>query len=161
FVLMMNTLTTPKRLDQIIWLILVCSGFIAARSVLDYVRGINLVEGDRLGGPVSGIFGNPNDLAANMVTFMPMAAVIAMTPRFSTARRLTAVGIVAALLATVVFTKSRGGMIGLLAMLVVLILLGRKVRRGVGATTIAAVLVAAPMMPSSFWERMASIVDEK
>ncbi len=48
FVLMMNTLTTPKRLDQITWLIVLCCGFIAARSVFDYARGINLVEGDRL-----------------------------------------------------------------------------------------------------------------
>ena len=83
FVLMMNTLTTPKRIEQITWLIVLCCGFIAARSVFDYARGVNLVEGNRLAGPVGGIFGNPNDLAMNMVTFLPAAAVIALSRRFS------------------------------------------------------------------------------
>src|SRR4029079_7977179 len=50
FVLMMNTLTTPKRLEQITWLIVLCCGYIAARSVADYARGVNLVEGNRLAG---------------------------------------------------------------------------------------------------------------
>src|SRR5436190_7923386 len=40
FVLMMNTLTTPKRLDELIWLILVCCGYFAARPVLGVPRGI-------------------------------------------------------------------------------------------------------------------------
>ena len=63
FVLMMNTLTTPKRLEHITWLIILCVGYVAARGVFDYARGVNLVEGGRLAGAVSGIFGNPNDLA--------------------------------------------------------------------------------------------------
>src|SRR5205814_8759290 len=43
FILMMNTLTTPKRLEQIIWLIIVSCGYVAGRAVLDYARGMNLV----------------------------------------------------------------------------------------------------------------------
>src|SRR6185436_3554987 len=67
FVLMMNTLTTPRRIEQITWVIVLCCGFIAGRSVFDYARGVNLVEGNRLAGAIGGIFGNPNDLAMNMV----------------------------------------------------------------------------------------------
>ena len=33
FVLMMNTLTTPKRLEQLTWLIVVCCGYIAFRGI--------------------------------------------------------------------------------------------------------------------------------
>jgi O-antigen ligase len=161
FVLMMNTLTTPKRLEQITWVILLCCGYIAARGVFDYARGVNLVEGSRLAGPVSGMFGNPNDLAMNMVTFMPMAGVVAMSARHSTLRRLTAAVVVALMLATIVFTKSRGGAVGLVVMLVSLILLGRKVRPGFGTIAVMAVLVAMPFMPASFWTRMTSILDEK
>src|SRR5207245_99242 len=154
-------LTSAKRLDRIIWLMLVCSGIVAAQSIANYFRGIHLVEGDRLGGPGSGIFGNPNDLAMNMVTFLPMAIVVAVSHRYSLPRRLTAAGIVAALLATIVFTKSRGGILGLGAMLIALVFLGRKVRKGFGTTVVVAVLVGSPFMPSSFWDRMTSIVDEK
>jgi O-antigen ligase len=161
FVLMMNTLTTPKRIEQITWLIVLCCGFIAARSVFDYARGLNLVEGDRLAGPVGGIFGNPNDLAMNMVTFLPAGAVIALSRQYSMPKRALAALASAAMLATVVFTKSRGGFLGLAIVLVTLIFLGRKVRPGFGTMAVVAVLCAAPFMPASFWERMASIVDDK
>ena len=161
FVLMMNTLTTPRRIDQITWLIVLCCGFIAGRSVLDYARGVNLVEGDRLAGPVGGIFGNPNDLAMNMVTFLPAAAVYALSKRYPLPRRVVAAVAAALMLATVVFTKSRGGFLGLAVVLLTLVLLGRKVRRGFGSMAVVAVLCATPFMPSSFWERMASIVDDR
>jgi putative inorganic carbon (HCO3(-)) transporter len=161
FVLMMNTLTTPQRLERITWLILVCIGYIAAFSVFNYVRGVGLILGERLTGPVSGIFGNPNDLALNMVTFLPLATVTALGRRFSATRRVAALVIAALMLATIVFTKSRGGVVGLIAMLVALVLLGRRVRPGFGGAVVVTVLVAAPFMPSAFWERMVSIVDEK
>jgi O-antigen ligase len=158
-VLMMNTLTTPKRLEQITWVILVCCGYIAARAVFDYARGVNLIEGSRLAGPVGGIFGNPNDLAMNMVTFMPAAVIVALTPRYSASRRLMAAIIAALMLATIVFTKSRSGAMGLAVMLAALIVLGRKVRPGFGTIALVAVLVSTPFMPSSFWARMSSIID--
>ena len=161
FVLMMNTLTTPKRIEQITWLIVLCCGFIAARSVADYARGLNLVEGNRLAGPVGGIFGNPNDLAMNMVTFMPAAMVIALSSRFSMSKRMIAALAAALMLATIVFTKSRGGFLGLAVMLATLILLGRKVRPGFGTIAVVAVLCATPFMPASFWERMTSIIDDR
>jgi O-antigen ligase len=161
FVLMMNTLTTPKRIDQITWLIVLCCGFIAARSVVDYARGVNLVEGNRLAGPVGGIFGNPNDLAMNMVTFLPAAMVVALSRRFSATRRGVAALASALMLATVVFTKSRGGFLGLAVALLTLVVLGRKVRPGFGTMAVVAVLCATPFMPSTFWERMSSIVDDR
>jgi len=161
FVLMMNTLTTPRRLEQITWLILLCSGYLCALAVVDYARGVNLVEGSRLAGPVSGMFGNPNDLALNMVTFLPAAIIIAMSRSQPALKRMTAAGIAFLMLATIVFTKSRSGAVGLAAALVVLVALGGRVRRGFAVAAIAAVLVAVPFVPASFWERMASITDSR
>jgi O-antigen ligase len=161
FVLMMNTLTTPKRLEQITWLILVCCGYIAARAVFDYARGVNLVEDGRVTGAVDGIFGNPNDLALNMVTFMPAAMMVALTARYSPLRRLTAAGIAALMLATIVFTKSRGGAVGLGVMLLAMIVLGRRIRPGFAAMALGAVLLATPFMPATFWDRMSTIFDEQ
>jgi len=161
FVLMMNTLTTPERIERLVWLILACIGLIAARGVFDYARGVNLIEGGRLAGPVGGIFGNPNDLAMNMVTFMPVAAVMAMSRRYSMARRSGAALIAALMLATIVFTKSRGGVVGLAVMLASLVILARRLRPGFGVVIVVAVVSAMPFMPSSFWLRMASIFDEQ
>jgi O-antigen ligase len=161
FVLMVNTLTTPKRLEQITWLILLCCGYIAARAVIDYGRGVNMVEGDRVGGAISGIFGNPNDLAMNMVTFMPAALMVAISRRHSVVRRGMAAAIVTLMLATVVFTKSRGGAIGLAAMLIAFLFLGRKTRPAFTVIALGAILLSTPLMPASFWARMASIGDSK
>jgi O-antigen ligase len=161
FVLMMNTLTTPRRLEQVTWLILCCIGFIAFRGVIDYARDVNIIEGGRLTAAVNGIYGNPNDLALNMVTFMPLVIVAALSRRQSPARRMIAAVIVALMMATIIFTKSRGGMLGLVAMLATLVLLGGKVRRGFGAAVVGAALLASPFAPASFWSRMASIVDEQ
>ena len=161
FILMLNTLTTPKRLEQLTWLILVSIGYVAARSVFDYARGVNLIEGGRLAGAVGGIFGNPNDLALNMVTFMPIAAIVAMSRGQPRWRRIVAAPIVALMLATTVFTQSRGGMVGLVVMFGALLLMGQKVHPRFAPIALAAVLVATPFMPTSFWVRMASIVDEQ
>src|SRR5919201_2643353 len=70
FALMMSTITTPRRVRQMTWVMIIASGYIAGRGVFDYVRGVNLVEGNRLRGAVGGMFENPNDLALNLVTFL-------------------------------------------------------------------------------------------
>jgi O-antigen ligase len=160
FVLMMNVLTTTERLERLMWVIVLCTGVIAALGVWNYVRGYNLVEGGRLAGPVGGIFGNPNDLAMNMTSFLPAAIVIALSRRQPAGRRLLSVAIAGLMLATIVFTKSRGGGLGVVAALAAIAVLGRWMRRGVGVITIVAVLVATPFFPDSFWARMVSIVDE-
>jgi O-antigen ligase len=160
FVLMMNVLNTPERLERLMWLIVLCTGVIAGLSVLNYVRGINLIEGGRLAGPVGGIFGNPNDLAMNMTSFLPAAIVFALSRRQPGGRRVVSAVIAALMLATIVLTKSRGGALGLVAALGAVALLGGWMRRGIGTVTIVAVLVATPFLPDSFWARMVSIVDE-
>ena len=162
FFLMINTLTTPARLSQITWLILLCMGYVATRGVIDYARGVNMIEhGSRLTAAVGGIFGNPNDLALTMVTFLPPAIVIALSRLNSLPKRFSAAIIAALMLATIVLTRSRGGMLGLVAVLIALVLIGRKVRRGFPALLVGVLLIASPFVPSSFWTRMASIVDEE
>lgn len=161
FVLMLNTLTTPKRLEQLTWLIVLCTGYIALRGVIDYARGANLVEGGRLGGAVGGIFGNPNDLALNMVSIMPIAAVAALSRRYTVGWRLVAAAIVLLMIATVVFTKSRSGVLGLGVVLLALLVLSRSIKPAVVVGALAASLMVAPLMPATFWNRMATILDSE
>jgi putative inorganic carbon (hco3(-)) transporter len=156
FALMISTLTSPRRLRQMTWVMIIASGYIAFRGVLDYSRGVNLVEGHRLGGAVSGMFGNPNDLALNLVTFLAPTLVIVLRER-RTLPRLFASAIAVVMVAAIIFTKSRSGFLGLLAMSLVVVYYTLKLKPGVIFAMIVAAAVALPMMPDTFWNRMGSI----
>lgn len=159
FVLMVNTLLTPKRVEQFAWLIVLASGYIAFRAVFDYVRGVNLIESGRVRGAVGGIFGNPNDLALNMVAVMPIALSFVFR-RISTFRRTLAAGCAFLMFLAIVASQSRSGTLGLAAATVVLAMLMLKRRPGLIAAGVVLVILSLPMLPSSYWERMASITDE-
>jgi O-antigen ligase len=157
FVLMMNTVTTPRRIQQITTLMFLAGGYIAARGVFDYVRGVNLIEGSRLGGPVGGIFGNPNDFALNMVALLPLAIITACGRRHGFTWRAIAAAAALLMMAVVVFTKSRGGMIGMAVMLVALVMLSFRVRPLLAVALFGGVIAGAPFLPASFYDRMATI----
>jgi O-antigen ligase len=158
FALMMSTITSPRRVRQMTWVMIVASGYIASRAVFDYVRGVNLVEGDRVRGAVGGMFENPNDLALNLVTFLAPTLFIILHDR-KPLRRVLACGLAVAMLAAIVCTKSRSGFLGLLAMGAVVTYYTVRVNpMAVGAALIAG-LMALPVMPESFWNRMDSIMN--
>ncbi len=159
FLLLAHGLDRPERLDQLTFLVVLFSGYIALRAVIDAMRGTNLVEGGRVGGSVRGIFGNPNDLALNMVVFLPFALVWVFRSRAPLVKRGLAGACAVLMLATVVFTRSRGGALGLAAMMGVLTLGSLKLKPTIAAAALAALLLALPMAPSSFWGRMESITD--
>jgi O-antigen ligase len=58
-----------------------------------------------------------------------------------------------------VFTKSRGGFIGFVAMLAAYLLVARLLTPGVVVGLLLGGLLIVPMVPASFWNRMASITD--
>jgi O-antigen ligase len=159
FVLMLNTLTSPRRIEQFTWLIVVASAYIAGRTVIDYARGINLIENGRVQGAVGGMFKNPNDLALNMVAVLPLAAVFIVRPISPVKRGVAALGALLMLFA-VVATQSRAGTVGLVAM--VLVLAANIVKRKPGVVFAAALagMLMLPLLPSSYWERIASITDK-
>jgi O-antigen ligase len=158
FVLMVNTLNSPKRIEQLTWLIVVASAYIALRAVADYARGVNLVENGRVKGAVGGMFGNPNDLALNMVAVLPLAASIALRPG-TTFRRLFAAGSVMLMLAAVVASHSRSGSVGLVMMMLVLSAYLIRRRPGLVFGTALVIALALPLVPSSYWHRLSSITD--
>ncbi len=156
FALMVNTLTTRARLQRFTNVVVLGTSYIAVRTVFDYLRGVNLVEGDRATGAVGGLFGNPNDMALNMVAFLPLAIIVALGRGQLALRAVMLVGM-PAIAAAIVFSKSRGGMVGMVAMLAVLLFQLRRVRPGIAAMVIAASIATVPMLPDSFTDRMSSI----
>jgi O-antigen ligase len=159
FVLMMNTLTTPGRLQRISRLIFLAGGYVAARGVFDYMRGVNLVEDGRLAGSVSGIFGNPNDLAMNMVCILPLAAMVALSRHNSIPWRVVAAVASVLMIATVLFTKSRGGALSLAIVLLTVLFTSRAIKPAIAVALVASSLVAVPFVPQTYWARMATIFD--
>jgi O-antigen ligase len=158
FALMVSTLTSPRRIRQMTWLMIVASGYIAGRGVFDYLRGVNLVEGNRLRGAVGGMFENPNDLALNLVTFLAPALFVVLQDRKPT-RRAMALGAAVLMLAAIVCTKSRGGFLGLVAMFAVVGYYMLKIKPHVIFAAVLALALATPMLPQSFWDRMDSITN--
>jgi O-antigen ligase len=153
-----NTVTTRKRVEAFAAVLVACTAYVGARAIFDYARGVNLIEDGRVAGPVGGLFGNPNDMALTMISMLPFAGALAISGSRKTLRRLGVVA-VPAMMGAIVFSKSRGGMVGVAAMVLVLLYHMRRVRPGLVAFTLVAGLFALPMLPSSFVQRMSSIVN--
>lgn len=158
FALMISTISSPQRVRQMTWIMILASSYVAARAVFDYVRGVNLVEGDRIRGAIGGMFANPNDLALNLVTFLgPTLLFIALERRAS--RRLLASACALIMTAAIVCTKSRSGFLGLIAMGLVVLYYTARVKPAIVFAVIVAGLLAVPALPQSFWDRMGSITN--
>jgi O-antigen ligase len=155
FALILNTLTTRRRFEQFVNVVAVSCSYVAVRAVLDYAMGINLVEDGRAQG-AGGLFGNPNDMALNMVAFLPLAMILALGKGRPLLRAVLAIG-VPALIAAIIFSKSRGGTLGLVAMVAVLLYQIRRVKPSIAVAVVALTLVTIPLLPESFTHRMSSI----
>jgi O-antigen ligase len=137
---------------------IIASSYISARAIFDYVRGVNLIEGDRVRGAVGGMFENPNDLALNLVTFLAPTLFIIIQDR-RPSRRLLASACAVVMLGAIVCTKSRSGFLGLIAMGAVVAFYTIRVRPGFVIAGILTCALAVPLMPSTFWDRMDSIMN--
>jgi putative inorganic carbon (HCO3(-)) transporter len=160
FALAINTVTSPRRVERITWVIVLAFGYMSARVCFDYMRGVNLLEGGRATGPVGGFFQNPNDLALNLASFVPFAFMYVKRPG-PPLKRLVCLGISVVMLAAIIFTKSRGGTLGTLAMLITFLLIARVLSPIALIGLILAGMLILPAMPDNFWSRMASITDAK
>ncbi len=156
FVLMLNTLTTRARFERFVEVVVLSCCYVGVRAVLDYAMGLNLVEDGRVEG-AGGLFGNPNDMALNLVAFLPLAVILMLGRERPPVRAMLAIG-VPAIVAAIIFSRSRGGTLGLVAMLVVLLFQVRRVKPRVAVAVVAVTLFTIPLLPDSFTQRMSSII---
>lgn len=160
YLLAVNVLISPKRLERLTWILVVVVGYFACRAVFDYVRGVNVISGGtRVRGAAGGFMQNPNDMALNMVSFLPLAALVAMHNR-SVLKRLVAALCAVFMMGAIVASGSRGGFLGLGAMLLVLAAFSVKKHPMFVAAGVLCVLCALPLVPSTYWNRIASIADD-
>jgi len=158
FLLLVNVLIWPRRVEQVTWLIVLATGYIAFRAVFDYARGINLVENGRVRGAIGGMFQNSNDLALNMVAILPLALSFVFRP-VSLVKRGIAAACTGLMFMTIVASQSRSGSLGLGAALIVMAVLTLRRKPGLVAAGVIVAILAVPMLPDSYWNRLASITN--
>jgi O-antigen ligase len=107
-------------------------------------------------GAVGGLFGHPNDLVLDMGTFLRLAVALSRVRGRPLVRALALIG-VPAIAAAIIFSKSRGGTVGLVLMLIALLYQMRRSRPGVAVAVVAMCVAALPLLPQSFMLRMSSI----
>jgi O-antigen ligase len=151
FMLIVNTVTTERRL-RLAMMVMVAGGMVPALGTLkNYVTG-NIHEGERV--HWVGIFANSNDLAYSMVILIPIAGALFMASRMRS--RVVLLGAVAILMATAFVTFSRGGMLGLVA---VLGLFGLKQGGAQFKAAVVALLVLSVLAAGAFWSRDEGFTD--
>ena len=160
YLLAVNVLISPKRIERLTWLLVLAIGYLAFRAVFDYARGVNMLSrGTRVRGSVGGLMENPNDLALHMVVFLPLAVFMAMRPG-PVIKRLIAAGAGACMLGAIVASGSRGGFVGFAVMAVVMAGYAIRQRPILAVVGLFAVMCALPLVPDQYWRRVASITDE-
>ena len=159
YLLAVNVLISPKRIERLTWLLVLAVGYLAFRAVVDYARGVNLIaRGTRVQGAVGGMMQNSNDLALHMVVFLPLAYFMATRPG-SAVKRLVAAAAAACMLGAIVASGSRGGFLGFAAMALVMGAFAARQRPVVLVAAALAMLCALPLVPDQYWRRISSITD--
>ena len=162
FIVIVNVVRTELRFKMMVWLAFAVTIYLSYYAVHDYTNGIfregSAFYGDqRIGGAIRGLFGNSNDLALHIVTMIPLAVGFAFAGK-SQLRRLIYLGLSGLFCAAVIVTFSRGGFLGLVA--VVFFLVRKYLRRN---KTVSAVILIAVIMgilalaPGAYSSRLSSI----
>jgi O-antigen ligase len=162
FVVAANVLSTPHRVRQASAVLALATLFPAIGTIQSFLTGTNLVDGRACW---IGIFGNPNFDAYYLVMATPIALALRDSVPDGKRRALVRTGwlaVVALYAAAVLLTQSRGGSVGLCA--VVLLWLLRSLARGraaVGAVVaIGVALAMTPLSPLNRDETRATLAGE-
>ena len=141
---LMNSAGTEKRLRGVMWIMLIGGLFPATGTLRNYLAG-NLEEGRATW---VGIFGNPNEVAYSLVILLPLAAYLAEASGWFV--RLVLLGMVTLYVPAIFVTFSRGGLVGLGA--VIAVYAWR--HRSIWVYGLLAVAIAAGVgMAGRYWSR--------
>ncbi len=157
FIVMVNVLRTRQRLTGLMWLSLAVGVYLSYIALSMYINGELNAEGYRVAVDVKGLFGNPNDLALHLVTMVPLAVCLGIASRNKAARWIYFV-MAALFVAANTVTFSRGGFLGLISAIGVLIWkLARKNRLNVSLASIVFGTIFVLLAPGNYGVRILSI----
>jgi putative inorganic carbon (hco3(-)) transporter len=153
FVLIVNLITSTGRLKIYIGVFVAACTWHGIAAVTDFASG----DGERLVGISEPYFGDPNDLALSLVMVLPLAWWLASAVETVWAR-LAIYTAMLILVAGILATQSRGGLLALIAAVVVMVILqGREKRGTLLLTLMAAMAFSILFLPAESFERYLTI----
>ena len=162
FVLLSHVVTTMARLRLAAWLLTCMAIGLGLFALYNFMTGAMIDQGanqDRLVGNEGALTKNPNDLALMVNLLLPLTVGLFLASKEAWQRvvLLAAIGVEAV---TVVLTYSRGGAVTLAVIGLAYLwkLRRRRERTFIYAGLLAAVL-ALPLLPSSYFDRMSTITN--
>ena len=159
FWLVVQVITSGDRYWRFTWVLCLCAIAPALMGIKNYLTGAFIPGSERVEGYLSGLTGNPNDLALVLNLVLPFAVSLVRGADGLFAR-VAALGMIVLFVCGVVVTFSRGGFITLAAIGVIYLMkLIRQGRPGVAWAVVVAAIVALPFLPASYVDRIATIGD--
>jgi len=164
FIVIVNVVRTERRLKLLLLLVLAVSIFLSVNAIYDYQRGffqVGALETStaRIAGRIGGLFGNSNDLALHLVTMVPIALALGLI-KSGLFRKGIYFGAAALMVGAVIVTFSRGGFIGLVAAVLLLVRrLGRKNRVATTGALVFAIILFLALVPSTYSSRLSTILN--
>ena len=157
FIVLVNAVRTERRLKGLLLLTIAVSCWLSLGALNEYRVGLSTVEGYRVGGVGTGIFGNSNDMAFHLVTIMPIAIALIFTARGVVRKVVFAVSVVL-MIGAIVVTYSRGAFLGgLVALGFMAWKLGRSNRLTVFLLGTVVLLLVLAVAPGNYSVRLLSI----
>ena len=162
FLLLSHVVTTMARLRLAAWLLTWMAIGLGLFALYNFMTGAMIDQGanqDRLVGNEGALTKNPNDLALMVNLLLPLTVGLFLASKETWQRMvlLTAVGVEAS---TVVLTYSRGGAVTLaVIVLAYLWKLRRRPERTFIYVGLLAAVLALPLLPSSYFDRMSTITN--
>jgi O-antigen ligase len=160
FLLLSHVLTTMALLRRAAWVLTIMAKGIGLFALYNFATGAVIDQGvnqDRLIGNEGGLTKNPNDMALMVNLLLPLTVGLFLSSKQAWQRGFLffAIGME---VGTVILTYSRGGALTL-AIIVLLYLwkLRRRAERSLLYGILLAGLLALPLLPSSYFERMSTI----
>jgi putative inorganic carbon (HCO3(-)) transporter len=160
FIVMVNVVRSEQRLQRLLLLVLTVSCVLSVSAVSDYVEGNLVMRGQRIAGLIGGLFSNPNDLALHLVTMIPISVALWFGSRGG-ARKIAFLGCSLLLTAGLVATFSRGGFIGFVCVVAILVWkLAKRNRFIFAALALIVLTLALAVAPGDYRERLATTSDD-
>lgn len=158
FIVMVNVVRTERRLRWLLFLSIAVSVVLSVNAVSSYQKGNLAVEGYRVAGSIGGMFDNPNDLSLQLVTVFPLTVALFCSARSPLKKLIYAVCALFVIAGNTV-TYSRGGSIGIVAVVMTLIWkLGRRNRLKVSIVGSLGLALFLAFAPGGYGVRLLSIV---
>jgi len=159
FWLTAHTVITVPRFRQFAWGLTLMTVPISSSALVDYVSGRYVLGSQRIIGYEGALTSNPNDLALTLNLIIPLILALVWITRRPLPRAILP-AVLGLDIAGVILSFSRGGFITLVVILAITCMgLLRSRRRAWGIALLTVFFLCLPLLPGSYWHRMATITD--